>query len=417
MQYSNEKEFWTVGKSRWGNWQIRKTPSDEQPSTGHDTLVEVLKGNILDVKLEFNGSFRRDYNQENFLLQTEDEPWMFVLLEDGSLYAKMCNDPEGETLTLIASRVRAMFPCRGWVSSNLELDIGLYLGYIQDGHAFYALYHKVQDRYTWESGFLVDESDPDDTKDYIRCFRLNDYRIAIYVGSSTGNKLYVSPRLYIGGTFSNPAFEEQIRSVEFVMLNPFRTTNPNPKTDLNPVLTLENESGVSRIRLHTQFPFVYFDNRFPAFNNPSGYSFTDVVIDSTTGDLLLTLDKYVESIHATMVFSSKLFNRLRYKVTDYCQPILPEMTFQIGGDWREQENLGYFSLTASSITSQFVAIKRRSHDVLYRESFNLIVESEETTAVVVRKGSYNELETASFSLEAVSITASVDWSFSGSIIT
>lgn len=68
---SNEKEFWTVGYSQWGRWQVRKATVDEPDKY---TLVEDLGPDLKAAYLEADGDFIYKTGEEHLSLITSGVP-------------------------------------------------------------------------------------------------------------------------------------------------------------------------------------------------------------------------------------------------------------------------------------------------------------------------------------------------------
>lgn len=412
MAWSNEYYFWYAGRKQDGEWQLRKVPADTWEDKDSVVLVERFEGSIADIKLEFDGRFYRDFAKNHFLLSTYQSPWVFILLEDGRLYTKHPEEPVSAA-TLLNDNVTRISPCRGWVSEDGSLDMGLFCGYIKNGIPYYAVYRKsATGTYGWESDIRV--ADITDATD-IKVFRLNDYRMGIWVKSSTKSQIFISYRLYIGGTVEASYFSGSIHPLDFTMLNPSRTSDPDYYQDLNPTATLEWAGSNMAVRCRFKYPIVSLDTRFQTVNEPTapvGYTFTSIAIDS--GDLLLTLDKPLGSLHSHLKFTTHEFNRCQFQVTPYCKPALPALTLETKSlEYSYQET---FAGAAYDITASLPAYKKRTLRSEIVEQFQGDVQSAAANLEVKRHEYINASSNEFFNASALSCSASIEYEFSGKII-
>lgn len=169
-QIGNEKEFWYIGSSPWG-YQVRKawarTPDEF-------ILMEHLGPSIVHAALETDGLFEID--GESYLIHTEGIPWMFVVTNEGKLYAKKCLE-DIHTAQLLATNVTKVAAVRGYKSTVFSIDKGITVAYLKtDGSAW--MRTSDNDTFThWTAEACLDFS----PNINIQAFRLNDYHTAIYV--------------------------------------------------------------------------------------------------------------------------------------------------------------------------------------------------------------------------------------------
>lgn len=415
MQISNEKEYWCVGKTRSNKWKLKKVPYDKWEDKEEYEILEGFEGDIKDIKIEFDGVFNRNYQKSNFEFYSDNTPWLFVLMNDGRLYVKKAL-AEVRTAILVSSNVSCMYPCRGWKSEIYpELDFGLWVGYIKEGRPYYANYHDLgAGEFGWEMNILIDDSS--DNID-IKIIRLNDYRMGIQLISPTENRIYVTERLYIGGTLSTLFFSGEFRRQNFLMLNPSRVTDPDYYNLLDPKVTLDNSSETTIVRVHCTYPFISIDKRCINFENPivpAGSSYLAIDIDADTGDLLLTLDVKMPNIHSHVKFQSKSFNRVRFKVTDYCSPVLPVLTFET--EPRKQEVKESFRGKFNSIAADIDCVRKRRLSSEVLESFMGKISSVSASTEISKKRSLQNIHEECFIGSLNSTEVQLEFEFSGQII-
>ena len=415
MKVSNEKEYWSVGKGKAGDWQLRRTPYDKWDEEDSDILVEVFRGDIKDIKIEFDGIFTRDYSKDHFTFTSEEYPWVFILLNDGRLYVKRPSQAVSEAI-LIAQSVSQMYPCRGWKSDiDDTLDFGLMVGYIKNGNAYYASYSKAGDTYGWELDFLLDNSG-DNTS--IKIIRLNDYRMGIQLISESKNRLFITPRMYIGGTFPTQSFKGKTVYEQFTMLNPNRSADPSDYYEkLNPTVTLENNATNTIVRVHFAYPICSIDSRLRNLTDPevpAGSHFIAQGIDETTGDLLLTLDLLLSNLKSHVKFQTLVFNRIRFKVTDYCMPVLPVLTIET--EPQVENFIEAFAGNVSSAAALVVYDRKKKITESVIPQFYGRVGSPTIELQAVRKTATAYVETEQFIGLVNIISSTLEYSYSGTII-
>lgn len=326
MQYSNEREFWSVGKSEWNRWHVRKASTEEPDEytvvedlgpvyiRQQGALVEPIKS----AGLEFDGDFNLNLDQVVAFYSTSN-PWLYVLMTDGRLYVKRAGIVEEPQL--LASDVIDASLCRSWRSVKNNADQGLILGYIKtDGTAWYRERYPVNGVYVWGNPAQIPQSGFSNTS--IKCFRLNDFRIGIFVGGT--NKIFISRRTYISNTIKDEVVYLKGPTPNFLVFS-----NRDGELESLDPLQVQSISFITDSLIEVQFNFPVFDYD-PTWNDitwtgslPAGQSISS--LEFTQGKLLIHLSMPMPSRRMELKFKCRALNRKGYFVSDNAKPIWPEL--------------------------------------------------------------------------------------------
>ena len=151
-------------------------------------------GEALDAAIEFDGKWVLRANSDKYTLETEDQPWYFWIIPDGTLLAQ---HGENElTRVVLDTDVTGVSACRGY-SSNfyLEQDQGLVVAYIKGGKPYYIQYvydTQLEAKRWLQPELLIDE----DVVDF-RVHRLNDYRLGFELTTASRNIWIYTARTYV----------------------------------------------------------------------------------------------------------------------------------------------------------------------------------------------------------------------------
>lgn len=307
---SNEKEFWTVGYSQWGRWQVRKATVDEPDKY---TLVEDLGPGLKAAYLEADGDFIYKTGEEHLSLITSGVPWLFVITNSGNLYVKKVGAPL-DTVILLDTGVIQASTCRGWKSERYSVDSGLIVAYRKSVGVYIREYYRVSGVYTWNPAQTIVET----SANHAEIKRLNDFRIAIEVD----NRLFLSDRCYIGGTTKtellNPNIVEEFDVWSF-------TANDGEKADL----------AVQEVTLHDNIEF-WVEANYPFYSRDESWSDLSITTSVTSGQgierwyiedglLKIKMKLPVTSVLAYMSFRIRALNRLKFERTPQSRPISPQL--------------------------------------------------------------------------------------------
>lgn len=313
----NAKEFWTVGIGRMNDWELRKCSVEDSQSY---EIIEVYKGPIKDIKIEFNGDFAKDPKSDAFKLHTDTLPWVGFLLEDGRLYVKKPNQTIDE-LIAIDTDVTDFSMCRVWISQSFDVDLGFKIAYIKNQHGYLAEYRKTgADTYGW----VTQEDLELEGVTHLQVLRLNDYRFGIYARFNNHTaRLLISYRQYIGQALEITSINGTGKK-EFMVFCTYNTEDPNPA--LIPKLSLDNPTT---LRIHANYPFTYIQPNWNHFKVTSSNNQTISNVRIENEDILLDLSTPLDSPLSHLTLGTTGLPRIRYSVSPYMQPIIPDIVYEL----------------------------------------------------------------------------------------
>lgn len=310
---SNEKEFWTVGYSQWGRWQVRKASVDHPDKY---TLVEDLGPELKAAYLEADGDFIYKAGEEHLSLITSGVPWLFVITTSGKLYVKRVAAPLN-TAVLLDTGVLQASTCRGWKSNQYDVDSGLLVAYRKSGQVQYQIYTQVEGEFVWSGALDLYRGNVEE----VSVRRLNDFRIGFYLKGP--NRLLISDRFYIGGTskteFFSAQFDEQFHVVAATPLNldiPFSIEE----------VFLANENHEFWVR--GNYPFYSCDETWTgdvaiSTNVSAGQGIERWWLDD--GLLKIRMLLPLVSQYAYMSFRIRELNRIRFIRSEASRPLVPQL--------------------------------------------------------------------------------------------
>lgn len=193
LESNGPDQIWIVGiedgKMLVSRREYRETYTSNPVWTGVYSA-----GEALDAAIEFDGKWVLRANDVKYTLETEDQPWYFWIIPDGTLLAQHGED-ETTRLTLDTG-VTKVSACRGY-SSNFypEQDQGLVAAYIKDGLPYYIQY--VYDTQLEAKRWLPPELLIDEEVEDFRVHRLNDYRLGFELTTAERNIWAYTGRTYV----------------------------------------------------------------------------------------------------------------------------------------------------------------------------------------------------------------------------
>lgn len=310
---SNEKEFWTVGYSQWGRWQVRKAPVDQPDKY---TIVEDLGPELKAAYLEADGDFIYKAGEEHLSLITSGVPWLFVITTNGKLYVKQVAAPL-DTAILLDTNVLQASTCRGWKSNQYGVDSGLIVVYLKSDRVQYQTYTEINGTSVWSGVLDLYEGHVDE----VSVRRLNDFRIGFYLKGP--NRLLISDRFYIGGTSKTEFFSAQIGE-QFLV---FATT----PSSLNVAFSIEEVFLAQENRefwVRGNYPFYSCDETWTgdvaiSTNVGAGQGIERWWIED--GLLKIRMQLPVTSQYAYMSFTIRKLNRIRFIRSEQSRPLVPQL--------------------------------------------------------------------------------------------
>lgn len=153
-------------------------------------------GKALHAAIEFDGSWVLRVGAGQYTIDTEENPYIFIVDEENRLIAYHgIDDEEPYELDTDVTFVRA---CRAYSSIDYpEQDQGLIVAYLKtDGTAWYKQYVWNEDRQQFY--WLTEVQIGTDTWDHINVSRLNDYRVSFQLSNSEKNLWIYSDRTWVG---------------------------------------------------------------------------------------------------------------------------------------------------------------------------------------------------------------------------
>ncbi len=187
-------EIWIVGNDA-GKTLVRKRDYNEENVNVTWTAVAAM-GYFKAGAIEFNGQWVLRAAAGKYTLNTEEVPYLFLVTEEGQLWAY--HGPNDEVPFLLDTSVTMVRACRGFSSIDYpEQDQGLVVAYLkEDGTAWYRQFIwdvNLQD-YQWQHAEQIGT----DTWDYINVSRLNDYRLSFQLSNLAQNLWLYTDRTWVG---------------------------------------------------------------------------------------------------------------------------------------------------------------------------------------------------------------------------
>lgn len=307
---SNEREFWTVGYSEWGRWQVRKASVDD-PYTYR--LIEDLGPELKAAYIEADGEFVYQAGLRHISLVTDQIPWLFVITTSGKLYVKKVAEDINNAI-LLDTDVEQACVCRGWKSLQHNVDAGLIVVYRKQTGVFLRAYYPISGVYTWDVVQIVSGQ----SASHVEVKRLNDFRIGVLID----NELLISTRYYIGGTAKSEFFNPILDS-DFTVLSFTQPTGEHADFKIDQVELKDN----IEFWVKGNYPFYSLDPRW------SDLSITTSVTSGQGIDRYWIEDGYLKirmlqpilSALAYMSFRIRAVNRIRFVRTPQSKPVCPQI--------------------------------------------------------------------------------------------
>lgn len=187
-------EIWIVGNDA-GKTLVRKRDYNEENVNVTWTAVAAM-GYFKAGAIEFNGQWVLRAAAGKYTLNTEEVPYLFLVTEEGQLWAY--HGPNDEVPFLLDTSVTMVRACRAYSSIDYpEQDQGLVVAYLkEDGTAWYKQY--VWNEYSQQFYWLPEVQIGTDTWDYINVSRLNDYRLSFQLSNLAQNLWLYTDRTWVG---------------------------------------------------------------------------------------------------------------------------------------------------------------------------------------------------------------------------
>ena len=194
LESNGPDEIWTIGLEK-GEAYVSKRPYSTSPNARVGWEGVLALGKAVDAAIEFDGTWVYRVSEQQYTLETEDQPWYFWTTEEGTLYAQHGEDADGKEI--LDTGVKSVSACRGYSSALYpDHDQGLVVAYVKDGKPWYRQYAYVEalDGKDWlDPVLLIDEE-----AESIRVSRLNDYRLSFTTSTDEKNLWFYTERTYVG---------------------------------------------------------------------------------------------------------------------------------------------------------------------------------------------------------------------------
>lgn len=187
-------EIWIVGNDA-GKTLVRKRDYNEENVNVTWTAVAAM-GYFKAGAIEFNGQWVLRAAAGKYTLNTEEVPYLFLVTEEGQLWAY--HGPNDEVPFLLDTSVTMVRACRAYSSIDYpEQDQGLIVAYLKtDGTAWYKQY--VWNVYSQQFYWLPEVQIGTDSWNHINVSRLNDYRVSFQLSNNEKNLWIYSDRTWVG---------------------------------------------------------------------------------------------------------------------------------------------------------------------------------------------------------------------------
>ena len=195
LESNGPDQIWIIGIEE-GKMLVSRRDYQESYTSAPTWTGVYTAGKAIDAAIEFDGTWVLRKEQENYTLETEDQPWYFWIDPDGVLYAQ---DGENEASRIVlAEDAVTVKACRGYSSTLFpDQDQGLVAAYIRsDRKVYYRQY--VLNTETGEKQWLGEVPlMPGEEWDDVRVHRLNDYRLSFVLTNSDHNLWLMTERTYV----------------------------------------------------------------------------------------------------------------------------------------------------------------------------------------------------------------------------
>lgn len=202
-------EIWAVGLDKSIAYVRYRKYKEDNANVGW-TAVGSL-GKALYAAIEFDGNWVLRNNEDQYTLETEEIPYIFIVDEQHNLYAY--HGIDDEVPILLDTNVSTVSACKGY-SSNfyLEQDQGLVVAYIKNNKAFYRQY--VYDTGLKAKHWLDAELLITEPVESLHVHRLNDYRLGFELSNTSRNIWMYTSRTYVAQAVPreiiSPSYQENL---------------------------------------------------------------------------------------------------------------------------------------------------------------------------------------------------------------
>lgn len=226
---------------------IKQLDSDKEPSEiyaiGYESTRLILKnrpysllqrvnwtaikdfGEGISAAVEFNGSWAVRTRESKYTIETEVQPFVFIVDLLGSL--KVYSGSTYEEVIELDTEVSYVTACKGFNSVfNITDDQGLVVVYIKNGNVYYRqyLYDSTINSYTWDGHNILYENGD---ASFVSIHRLPDYRLGIFITHSAGTKWFITDRTYVSQGFKPEFIPTKVDNVGIATVRPTNDLETN----------------------------------------------------------------------------------------------------------------------------------------------------------------------------------------------
>lgn len=200
LNMDNPEEIWAIGLDA-GELLVKARPYNTD--TTATWLPKYSFGKALGGAIEFDGNWVLRKNKNSYTIETDEEPYIFVVDIEHNLIVYYGNHKE--TQLCLDTNVSAVSVVRGYKSMWYpNQDQGIVCTYLKENKVYVRryIYNEVTQLYYWSLPTMLLE-DEDISNVYVQ--RLNDYRLSFSIVGSNSNKILITDRTYV-----NQAIELQM---------------------------------------------------------------------------------------------------------------------------------------------------------------------------------------------------------------
>ena len=350
-----------------GKMLVSYRPYQESYSSNPIWTGVYTAGDAIDAAIEFDGSWVLRDDEDNFTIETEDQPWFFWVTPAGVLYGQ---DGEDESTRVIIDRgVSQVSACRGYSSIHYpEQDQGLVVAYIKDGKPWYR--QMVYDDDAGVKRWLDAVKLLDTATDSIKVHRLNDFRLGFETSDPNRNLWIYTNRTYVAQAV--PREKENfsdVRNLAFLYC-------PDG-TDLSVNITCDKTDDLLTIFITMDRELVYYGYNLKEFITLSGGLTNDdidsVSFENDNGSAVITivLKKTPSEKISTVTLDTSRSNDLQCLIGDHGTIICPSYTAEIDTTiYRHLSMAEAISLGSTAASLSYYAVIKRQMDL--KEEISLI---------------------------------------------
>ncbi len=208
-QDNGPDQIWIVGIDA-GEALVKYRSYKESSASVGWTSVGSL-GQAIGAAIEFDGDWVLRHNEIQYTIETDESPWYFWIVPNGTLYAckGLPNEEHSNVITLATNLTGVVKACKGYSSIIYpEQDQGLIVTYIKnDGGVYYRsyAYDGVLQAKKWDAEQQLNV--PANMYNFVNVHRLNDYRLGFELSGNAKNLWLITERTYVAQSIYPESFD------------------------------------------------------------------------------------------------------------------------------------------------------------------------------------------------------------------